>query len=259
MISSVNTAIGLLAVTLLLGGCSTPPANPQAAEARAFAAPTQLTARLATPIDIDLKWKDNATNEAGYFVEYSPNADNDYVIIEALPPNSTHYRHPHLLPQTRFVFRVRPFFGLASNPIEFKTGKEGPQQEPGPELLPDAPPSTATKQSLRALGSLAGAAATDLTAMLIPPAGVKLQWQDHASDEAGFLLEIKPEWDSQFKVSSFIEPDTTSLISYNFPFDSKFTFRVRAFVYGQPSNLAEQTTGVDPTLGSGPWIKSDAP
>ena len=234
--------------------------NANAADATAFATPTKLSARLVDPINIDLQWKDNATAEAGYFVEYSPEANNEFIIIEALPPGTTHYRHPHLLPQTRFVYRVRPYFGPASNAAVVQTGKEGPQQAPGPELLKEAPPAeTESKKSIRSIRTAAEAAPTDLTATLIPPAGVKLLWKDHASDEDGYLLEIKPEWGSEFRVSAFLASNTTSLVTYNFPFESKFTLRVRAFFYGEPSNLAEQTTGVDPSLGSGPWIKTEPP
>lgn len=241
-------------IAACLAGCSTPNSAPvppkpapEAGAGTPFAAPTDLTATLADPIDIDLKWKDNASNEAGYFVEYSPDANNEFVIITALPPNSTTYRHPHLLPHTRFVFRVVPFFGDASNVASITTGKQGPQQPP-PMEKPSSPAAPSGKFSLRSVSTAAQAAPTNLTATLIPPAGVELRWQDHASDADGYLVEIKPEWDSAFKASIFLKPGSSSLISYGFPFETKFSMRVRAFVYGQPSNQAEQTTGADPTL-----------
>jgi len=241
---------------IAIAGCATAPPSDE----KAFAAPTHLTATLATPIDIDLKWRDNARAEAGYFVEYSPEANDEFVVITALPPNSTKYRHPHLLPQTRFVFRVRPYFGPASNVAEVKTGREGPQQPPtDAEAANTNSPDIGIKKSIRSMAASAEAAPTDLRATLIPPAGVKLDWVDHAGDADGYLLEIKPEWGRNFEVSAFLPARSTTLTSYNFPFDAKFAFRVRPFFYGQPSNLAEQTTGNDPTLGSGPWIKSEPP
>ena len=248
----VQWSIVFLAV-LAVAGCSTTSHPP---DARAFAAPTQLTARLLDPINIELRWRDNATDEAGYFVEYSPNANDEFVIIEALPPNSTRYRHERLLPQTRFVYRVRPFFGKPSNIAEVMTGKEGPQQPPHQDLLLDPPPSTGPKYSVMSTATADAAAPTDLTAVLIPPAGVKLQWKDHANDEDGYLLEIKPPWSPRFHASSFLDAGTMSLITYNLPHETKMQFRVRAFFYGKPSNVAEKTTGIDPTLGPGPWIKS---
>jgi hypothetical protein len=233
-------------------GCSTPPSNETA-----FAAPTQLTATLADPIDIDLTWKDNATAEAGYFVEYNPEANGQFDIIAALPPNTTTYRHPHLLPRTRFVYRVVPFFGLASNAAGIKTGKENPQQSPNTSETPEVGlPKKTIKESIRSMKTFAAAAPTGLQATLIPPAGVKLNWTDHASDADGYLVEIKPGWSRDFKVSAFLPSGTTSLTTYGLPSETKFTFRVRAFFYGQPSNLAAQSTGGNLLSGPGPWIKS---
>jgi hypothetical protein len=220
-----------------------------------FAAPTELKATLVDAIDIDLQWKDNATAEAGYFVEGyfvgGPDASTreEFVIIDALPPNTTTYRHARLLPQTRFVYRVRPFFGGPSNVAEVTTGKEGPQKTLDSEPPPPGPSTAAdAKKSLRLPTSAAEAAPIGLTATLIPPAGVQLQWKDRASDEDEYVLEIKPEWDTAFKASAFLERDATSVTSYDFPFETRFAFRVRAFFYGAPSNLAEQTTGLDPSM-----------
>jgi hypothetical protein len=216
-----------------------------------FGAPTDLVATLVDPLNIDLKWKDNATNEAGYFVEYSPDANNEYMIIEALPANTTTYRHANLLPETRFVFRVRPFFGEASNVAEIVTGKEAPQQELRDDDARARPVAPLARRSLKTVATLPGAAPTHLTAVLIPPAGVSLKWEEHAQDADGCLLEIKGA-EGDFRPSAFLEPGCTSLISYNFPFESHFSFRVRSFFYGQPSNLSEQTTGQDPTMSVTP-------
>ena len=247
-------SLPMLVIALAMAGCRTAPLT----DAQAFAAPTGLTAKLATPLDIDLKWKDNARNEAGYFVEYSPEANDDYVIIEAVTPNTTTYRHPHLLPNTRFVFRVVPFFGPASGSAAIVTGKQGPQQNP-PDSLTNTPPDDGVKVSIRSMATFAQAAPTDFKATLIPPAGAKLEWKNHASDADGILLEIKPPWSKRFIPSAFLSSNQTSQITYNFPFDTKFELRVRPFFYGKPSNLAEQTTGSDPTMGAGSWIRSDVP
>jgi len=224
----------LVAATTGLTGCSTPPPNETA-----FAAPSQLTATLAGPRDIDLKWKINASDAAGYFVEYQPEADEQFIIITALPPNATTYRHSHLLPRTRFVYRIVPFFGPASNIAEIKTEKAEALRHPNASEKPE----TKIKKSVRDTKTFAAAAPTDLQATFIPPSGVTLTWEDHASDADGYLVEIKPEWSHDFKVSAFLPPGTTTLTSYGLPPGTKFTFRVRAFFYGQPSNLAEQTTG----------------
>jgi hypothetical protein len=246
----------LIFTGILFAGCSTAPVTDE----NAFAAPMHLTATLATPIDIDLNWQDNAANAAGYFVEYSPQANDEFVIITALPPDSTKYRHPHLLPHTEFVFRVVPFFGPASKSAGIKTGKAGPQQSPAAsEIAETNSPDIGTKNSIRSMSTFAEGAPTDFRATLIPPAGVKLDWVDHASDAEGYLIEIKAEWSSNFLVSAILPPHTTSLTSYGLPPETRFDFRVRPFFYGKPSNTAAQTTGDDPSRHSGPWIKVGSP
>jgi hypothetical protein len=242
----------LLGALFLLLGCSRSAKSAAAIDpnASAFAAPTELTATLADPIDIDLKWKANATRAGGYLVEYSPNADNEFITIAAVPAGVTTYRHPNLIPQTRFVFHVLPYFGEPSNAAEIATGKKGSQQAPKPERADKAAPP-APKYSIRSASTLAQAAPTDLKATLIPPAGVKLDWNNHAKDEDGYILEIKSDPNSDFQVAAFLDPGTSTLTTYNLPNDSRVSFRVRAFFYGKASNVAEQTTGRDPSLQMG--------
>jgi hypothetical protein len=235
----------LVAAATGLAGCRTPPSNETA-----FAAPTQLTAVLAGPTDIDLRWNDNASGAAGYFVEYQPEADESFIIITALSPDATAYRHPHLLPRTRFVYRIVPFFGPASNIAEIKTEKEGS------ETREAVPLETKIKKSIRDMKTFAAAEPTGLRATFVPPNGVTLTWTDHASDADGYLVEIKPEWSRDYKVSAFLPHGTASLTSYGLPFETKFTFRVRAFFYGPPSNLAAQTTGNSPLPGAASGSKS---
>ena len=155
---------------IAFAGCSTTPSNE-----KAFAEPTELTATLTDPVDIDLKWKDNTTNAAGYFVEYTPNLDTNFDVITALPPSATTFHHPRLLPQTKFRYRVVPYFGKASSVVEITTGKKAQQQSPSADLL--KPPSSTNniKTSIRALAAMEAAAPTDFKATLIPPAGVKLE------------------------------------------------------------------------------------
>ncbi len=251
-------AAGVLLTGALAGCRAQRSARPDlyAADAAAFAAPTGLTATLVDSINIDLKWRDNASDEAGYFVEgyfvgQGPAMSKEFVIIDALPPNTTTFRHALLLPETRFVYRVRPVFGRASNTAEIVTGKPGPQRSPEPETPGAATPAVGeVKYSLRSTLTEDLAAPTDLRATLIPPVGARLEWKDHAADEDEYLVEVKAEWAPDFKVSMFFERDTMSLTSYEFPPETRFAFRVRAFFYGQPSNEAEQTTGPDPEMNA---------
>jgi len=236
---------GIIIATVALSACTrSSGSHGTPVKAGSNDTPLKLTATLVDPVNIDLKWNTRVDRAAGYFVEYSPNANNEFDIVDAIPPDATSFRHPDLMPRTRFVYRVLPYFGPASNVVELDTGKKGPQQ-PAPKSAYKKTPVVNGK-SIRSEATVQEAAPTNLTAVLVPPAGVRLAWQSHSTDEDGFLVEIKEASAPEFKVSVFLDPGTTSLVSYGFPFNSKFLIRVRAFYYGQPSNLAEATTSKDP-------------
>jgi hypothetical protein len=165
----------------------------------------------------------------------------------------TSYKHTRLLPETRFIYRVRPFFGRASNAAEIVTGKEGAPQVTVPEPARAAPVAGEMRASLRSIESEAQAAPSDFRATLLPPTGVKLEWKDHAGNEDQYLIEVRSPDSEGFRPSTFEPADTTSWVSYNFDPESTFAFRARAFVYGEPSNVVELATGTDPSMPPGKW------
>ena len=247
----------LLGVVLAVVGCGRPgpEAKPPVSQGPGpFAPPSQLTARLRESIHVDLSWQDNATHEAGYFVEgfyagQGPDSQ-EFSVIDVLPPDATTFAHEKLLPETRFVYRVRPFFGKASNVAEVTTGRKGPPQMQA--ATSDPPPAT-VQASIRSTESEALAAPADLRATLLPPAGIRLEWKDHARDEDQYLIEIRSDPAGGFRVSSFEPADTRTWTSYDFDAETTFAFRVRAFIYGEPSNVVETKTGPDPSMGAGEW------
>lgn len=84
-------------------------------------APTNL---MATNIEggVNLKWKDNATNEIGYFIERSLYPDSGFVCLNAVNIDSTQYNDLRVLPNTVYYFRVRAANSLNySAVLSFKT------------------------------------------------------------------------------------------------------------------------------------------
>ncbi|MFD1049238.1 hypothetical protein ACFQ1S_28725, partial [Kibdelosporangium lantanae] len=73
---------------------------------------------LTTPTDITLTWRPPDPAAAGQIVEYTNEPNTPYTILAFLPPTVTTYEHPDLIPQTAFYYRVRPYYGTASNPVE---------------------------------------------------------------------------------------------------------------------------------------------
>lgn len=237
-----------------LAGCSTP--APRAANGNAT---IHLTATLVSPIDIVLNWQDNAPDAAGHIVEWTSDLKDDYVILGFVPANTNTFLHPNLMPETTCHYRVRAYFGPASSPVEITlpeglSDSEYATRFDAPEEYHWAIPTTipgdpkAVKKSIRNAGTVADAAPTDLKGALMPitVSGFKLTWTDNASDEDGYLVEMKPEGSPDFKVCAILGRDINSF-GYAFePPQRKGAFRVRAFYFGKPSNLVSKTTGAAP-------------
>lgn len=248
----------LILLILLVGltGCSRS-AHRNALEADAA---IHLTATMLSPIDIKLEWRNPAPNAAGHIVEFATEPNGEYIILRFCPPDETAFIHPRLMPKTTFYYRVRAFYGPATDPIEVSLPADLPdavyaavyaQPEDyhwaAPETLPDA--VEVTKKSIRNPATMAEAAPADLKADLIRTtvSGFKLTWTDHASDEEGFLLEkVGVGGNPDLFVYAIVPPNINSFGWAFEPPQRKGSFRVRAFYYGKPSNLVNKTTGLDP-------------
>lgn len=71
--------------------------------------PTGLTANAIGPNRIDLNWTDNATNEAGYWIERESPIGGGFVVIAAVGKNVTSYIDLTVLPSTQYNYRVQAF------------------------------------------------------------------------------------------------------------------------------------------------------
>jgi hypothetical protein len=236
--------IGVLAMTAAFGaaGCALGPTERPDADLAAFAAATELKATLAGPEHIELRWKDNASKEAGYFVEYTTSPDDAFVLLNAVPRGATMALHPDLAPDTRFIYRVTPFFGEASGIVSLTTGKAGATM-PASATATEEPAATgAGGQSLRAPGHTADAAPAKLTAHLVSPTAVALEWEDRSIDEDGYLIEGTGGF-QELRVFAYVPPNVMSYQVEGLPAETKCYFRVRAFYRGEPSLTAEQKTG----------------
>lgn len=246
-------------VTLVCGlsGCSR--STPPPAEAEAI----RLSARMVSPVDIELEWHDAATDVAGHVLEYTNNPETeDYVPLGFFPPNHTKYIHPQLIPETKFYYRVRPYYGPVSNELDVSLPKELTAEAYAaayalPEDYQWAPPATipeasnVTKSSVRDTARPVAAAPSHLQADLATNtvSGFKLTWTDHSTDEAGFFLERRREGSSEFLVCALVEPNINSFGWAFEPPEKTGTFRIRAYYYGEPSKTAMLLTGKDPEFG----------
>jgi hypothetical protein len=237
------------------------PALVQTEAAPFAAAPTELTATRTGPVDIELRWKNNATDAAAYLIEYTTKPPGPYTIVAAVPPETNTFRHARLAPQTRFIYRVRALYGKPSNVVQVTTGKAPATMPPHTPLRPPKPvmppndsetfPATtnpAVERSVRDPRTADSAAPTHLTATLVTPVNVILRWQDNAQDEEGYVLEASQDPKKGFSVLGLFPPDTTEFeIPDRLPEETKMYYRVRAY-FSKASNRAAQTTGLAPRL-----------
>ena len=92
------------------------------------AAPTGLTATLATATQINLKWVDNSNNETSFEV-WRKSGDGEYRQIATLPPDTTRFTDGSLFFGTSYTYRVKVVNddGVAwSNEITVAIGQKSP-------------------------------------------------------------------------------------------------------------------------------------
>src|SRR6185369_7285539 len=83
-----------------------------AKETITFTAPSQLTATVTNGC-VDLHRKNNATAPGGSWIEFTTPGD-DYTKLEAAWPNVNAYLHPDVAPESKFIYRIHPFYGQTS-------------------------------------------------------------------------------------------------------------------------------------------------
>ncbi|MFF3753110.1 fibronectin type III domain-containing protein [Streptomyces sp. NPDC002018] len=213
-------------------------------KARAGATAPTLRATLATPTDIDLSWR-GAPGSAGHVLEFATEEAGPYTVLKYLPPGATAYRHPDLIPRTTFFYRLRAFQGPASAPVDVSLpagGLTAADEEAGHDWLPPrtVPGRSVTGHSVRDGGA---AAPSGLTAEIKHANGILFIWTDHASDEAGHLLEARPRGSSAYDPVVVLDRDINSTGLITLPTEKRASYRVRAFLYGAESNVVRLTTG----------------
>ncbi len=132
-------------------------------------APSTPTSLVATDISISqirLEWVDNADNEDGYTVEWSPTgATGSFTAITtSLSPNTNTYTHTGLVSNTTYYYRVK-----ATN-----------------EVGSSAYSATITATTLKNPPSLPP---TNLTAKESTTNTITLTWANNASNATGFIIE----------------------------------------------------------------------
>ncbi|TXL85519.1 fibronectin type III domain-containing protein [Streptomyces sp. IB2014 016-6] len=250
----LRATIAAALTTLTLAGCSSPPEERE--EPRTSA---RLAATLDSPVDITLRWKDDEPAVAGRTVEFATEKAGPYTVLEFVPPGRTTYRHPDLMPETPFYYRLRPYFGPASPAVEVSlppgepSEKEltGNQEWLTPRTVegPKAPKARTAPVTARGAGGAdanEAAAPADFEPTVKHATGIHFSWTDRAADEDGYLLEVRQAGSEGYRPVALLDPDINSFGLITLPEEKRASYRVRAFVYGEQSNVVHLTTGSDP-------------
>ena len=251
MMSLSRTAFLFLLVSVF-GACSKPsPEGGITPAGEPFASPSDVTAKLAEGGHIDIQWRNNGAEQTGTFLEFNMNPGEPFGILEILDLETTSVRHPDVAPETHFGYRVRPYFGRASDVVEITTGPAPPESAPaeveGPLPSSAAPSDSDPKASVRSVATLAAARPTGLTAALSLPTTVDLRWHDRASDEEGYLADMSLAPGGAWQTVALLPADATSFRKVGVPAQTRVRFRVRAYFLGPPASSVTVVTPPEAT------------
>ena len=204
-----------------------------------------LHAERTTPTDIDLRWRGGGSGASGHVLEFATEGSGPYTVLRYLPPQVTSYRHPDLIPDTTFFYRLRAFRGPASEPVGVTLPKgelTAADENSSHDWLPARKDTKRTVPG-RPLRSTGAGAPTEFKGAVKHANGILFTWTDRASDEAGFLLEARTGTGSGYEPVVVLDPDVNSTGLITLPTEKEASYRVRAFTYGERSNVVRLTTG----------------
>ncbi|MFI7676801.1 fibronectin type III domain-containing protein [Actinophytocola sp. NPDC049390] len=175
--------------------------------------------------DVTLAWEGHGGDVV---VEFATEPGGPYTILGFVPRAQTTYEHPDLMPATTFHYRVRPIEGPASDSVTVVPATDRVEGEDWlvPRTVPDdrAAPRP-------------GGTPTNLLVESVGADGLRLTWTDNASDEMGYLVEHQVG--DRFEVAFVVDAEVNyvGLIG-----DGADTYRVRAYRYGETSNVVSERT-----------------
>lgn len=191
-------------------------------------APSNLTATAVSPVQVNIIWNDNSTNEDGFAVESRKESEPDYCQIANLAADDTTFSHLSVTETTTYYYRVRAWnsVGMSNYPNAVSVTTPSPSS-----ITPLAP--------------------TNLTGTAVGSYRTNLTWEDNSNNEDGFKIKRQSPGEEQFtevgtvatNVISFSDTTLNDLFTY--------TYTVLAYNMVGQSDVSNEITAT--TLAS-TWI-----
>jgi hypothetical protein len=185
------------------------------------AAPSNLSAT-AAGTQIDLRWTDNASDEAGFKVERcAGDACFDYLEIAEIGADATTYSDTGLIPNTTYRYRVRAFSDAGSS--LYSNEAEATTPPPPPPPIPIAP--------------------TNLTITEVSKVTVSLSWSDNAGGEDGFnVYRCAGAMCTPTSLIATVGPNVQTFTDTGLARRTTYRYHVTAFNAGGESAPSNQVT-----------------
>lgn len=183
------------------------------------ASPSDLLATAISTSHIELTWKDNSDNEAGFEVERK--STGEFARIARPAANTTSYGDTGLEANTLYTYQTRSVN---------ESGASAYSNEASATSLPVAP-----------------AAPGNLLAIADSSVRIDLTWRDNSDNETGFKIERK-SGAAEFSLLTTVAAGTAAHADTGLLPGTRYTYRVRATNAGghsEPSNEASATTLVE--------------
>jgi Legume lectin domain/Fibronectin type III domain len=184
------------------------------------AAPTNLTATVASGTQVNLAWTDNSTNESGFIIMRKIGSTGTYAQVGVTAAGATSYADTALTVNTNYYYKVAATNSVGTSAYTNEASVTTP--------IPPPPPSNAH-------------------AVTITQTSISLAWTDNATNETGFNVLRKATSAANFAVVAQLPPNTTTYTDTGLTPGTSYDYHIQEYNLAGYSDFSGFTAV---TLGS---------
>jgi hypothetical protein len=168
-------------------------------EGATLSAPSRLAATVASASRVNLRWRDNSSNESGFRIERRIGTGS-WSQIASVGANVTSFASNGLRASTNYEYRVRAYNGSG----------------------------TSAYSNAVATRTAAPAAPSTLAASVASSSRINLSWRDNSNNETGYRIERRIGWGGWSQIAT-VGPNVTSFASTGLRSRTIYGYRIRAY------------------------------